>query len=116
VSIKLLGPPDYSDEERQAVIDFVLAFRKSHIRDFLKQVELPKSGTKRDLRKRLQEALDGGGLAYERLVDFLDSMAPWGKQHVFLYHGLQKDIQEWKDPEHTRRQLSRHRLGALFNA
>jgi len=40
-SIKLLGPPDYSAEEQQALIDFVLALRKSHIQDFLRQVELP---------------------------------------------------------------------------
>src|SRR5881397_947913 len=96
-SIKLLGAPDYSAEERLALIDFVLAFRKSHIQDFLKQVELPKSGTKEDLRERLQEALDGGELTYESLVDFLDSVASWGKQHVFLYHGPRSDQQAWKD-------------------
>lgn len=116
VSIKLLGPPDYGDEERQALIDFVLAMRKSNIRDFLKQVELPKSGTKDDLRERLQEALDDGRLAYERLVEFLDSMAPWGKQHVFLYQGPRSDLQAWRDPEHTLRLLKQHRLGNLFNA
>jgi len=49
-SIKLLDPPNYSGDERQALIDFVLALKKSHIQDFLKQVELPKSGTKQDLR------------------------------------------------------------------
>jgi hypothetical protein len=115
-SIKLLGPPDYSAEERQALIDFVLALRKSRIQDFLKQVELRKSGTKEDLRERLQEALDGGDLTYERLVDFLDSMAPWGKQHVFLYHGPRNDVQVWKDPDHVQRLLKQHRLGKLFNA
>jgi hypothetical protein len=115
-SIKLLGPPDYSPEEQQALIDFVLALRKSHIQDFLTQVELPKSGTKQDLRERLQEALDGGDLTYERLVDSLDSVAPWGKQHVFLYHGPRGDVQAWKDPDHTQRLLKQHRLGKLFNA
>jgi hypothetical protein len=115
-SIKLLGPPDYSAKEQQALIDFVLALRKSHVQDFLKQVELPKSGTKQDLRERVQEALDGGDLTYERLVDFLDSVAPWGKQHVFLYQGPRGDVQEWKDPDHTQRLLKQHRLGKLFNA
>jgi hypothetical protein len=115
-SIKLLDPPDYNGDERQALIDFVLALRKSHVRDFLEQVELPKSGTKEDLRERLQEALDGGNLTYERLVDFLDSIAPWGKQHVFLYHGPRNDVQAWKDPDHVQRLLKQHRLGKLFNA
>jgi hypothetical protein len=115
-SIKLLGPPDYSAEERQALIDFVLALRKSHIQAFLMQVELPKSGTKQDLRERLQEALDGGDLTYERLVDSLDSVAPWGKQHVLLYQGPRSDMQAWKDPDHVLRLLKQHRLGMLFNA
>lgn len=115
-TIKLLGPPEYSAEERGALIDFVLALRKSHIQDFLTHVELPKSGTKEDLRERLQEALDGGDLTYERLVDFLDSVAPWGKQHVFLYHGPRNDVQAWKDPDHVQRLLKQHRLGKLFNA
>jgi hypothetical protein len=114
--IKLLGPPDYSAEERGALIDFVLALRKSHIQDFLKQVELSKSGTKEDLRERIHEALDGGDLTYERLVDFLDSVAPWGKQHVFLYQGPRGDVQAWKDPNHTQRLLKRHHVGKLFNA
>src|ERR1017187_9114542 len=115
-STKLLGPPDYSAEEQQALIDFVLALRKSHIQDFLKQVELPRSGTKQELRERLQEALDEGDLTYEVLVDSLDSVAPWGKQHVFLYHGPRGDVQAWKDPDHTPRLLKQHRLGKLFNA
>ena len=109
-SIKPPGPPDYSAEEQQALIDFLLALRKSHIQDFLKQVERPSSGTKQDLRERLQEALDGGTLTYEQLVDSLDSVAPWGKQHVFLYHGPRGDMQAWKDPDHTQGLLKQHRL------
>jgi hypothetical protein len=115
-SIKLLAPPDYSAEERQAVIDFVLALRKSHIRDFLTQVELPKSGTKDDLRERFQEAVDSASLTYEQMVAFLDSAAPWGKQHVLLYRGPSTDMQAWKDPDYTLGLLKQHRLGRLFNA
>jgi hypothetical protein len=115
-SIKLLKPPEYTAEERQALIDFVLALRKSRIQDFLKQVELPKSGTKPDLRERLQEALDEGRLSYEQLVHFLDSVVPWGKQHVFLFTGPRGDMKSWKDPDHVLERLKQHRLGKLFNA
>lgn len=54
----------------------MLALRKSHIKDLLKGIELPVSGTKPDLRDRLEEALKKNGLSYERLVAFLDSVAP----------------------------------------
>lgn len=114
--IKLLHPPDYTAEERQALIDFVLALRKSHIQDFLKRYELPKSGTKPDLRERLQESLDEGRLTFEQLVHFLDFVVPWGKQHVFLYTGPRGDLKSWKDPNHVLQRLKQHRLGNLFNA
>lgn len=114
-SIKLLGAPEYTAEERQALIDFVLALRKSHIQDFLKQLELARSGTKQDLRERLQEALDEGDLTYEQLVELLDGVAPWGKQHVFLYAGPRGSLRLWKDPDQFREHLNHHRLGKLFN-
>jgi len=115
-SVKLLQPLDYTAEERQALIDFVLALRKTHIQDFLQRMGLPKSGTKVDIRERLQEALDEGRLGYEQLVDFLDSVTPWGKQHVFLYTGPRGDLRPWKDPDQLLDRLKHHRLGRLFNA
>jgi len=115
-SIRLLDSPGYTAEECQTLIDFLLALKKAQIQDFLTRVELPKSGTKRELRERLQEALDEGRLAYEQVVDFLDSVVPWGKQHVFLYTGPRDDLRSWKDPDHVLHRLKQHRLGKLFNA
>jgi hypothetical protein len=113
---KVLNPSEYSDEERTVLIDFVLALRKSQIQEFLTDVDLPKSGTKEELRERLQEALDNGSITYEQLVGLLDFVAPWGKQHVFIYHGPRHDIQSWKNPDHISQLLKQHRLGRLFNA
>ena len=115
-SIKLLVPSEFTVEEHELLINFVFALRKSHIKDFLKRADLPVSGTKPELRSKLREALDNGTLAYEQLVDYLDSVAPWGKQHVFLYKGPPWDIKDWKDPEHVLGLLKQHRLDKLFNA
>jgi hypothetical protein len=115
-AISLLDAPDYTAEERGALIDFVLALKKAHIQDFLGRVELPKSGTKPDLRERLQEALDEGRIAYAQVVEFLDSVIPWGKQHVFLYTGPRDDLRSWKNPDHVSQRLKQHHLGKLFNA
>ncbi len=114
--ITLLDAPAYTEHERRVLIDFVLATRKSYIQEFLKRVELPRSGTKSDLRERLRDALDEGLLTHEQLVGFLDSVVPWGKQHVFLFKGPHGDQQAWKDPDHVHRHLKRHRLGKYFNA
>lgn len=115
-SIKLLPPPDYTAQECESLIDFVLALRKSHIKELLKGAELPMAGTKPDLRSRLEDALKKGRFKYERLVEFLDVVAPWGKQHVFLYKGPRGDLQTWKDADHVLGILKQHRLGKLFNA
>jgi len=115
-SIKDLEPPEYTAEERKSLIDFLLALKTAQIREFLKLVELPVSGTRIDLRERVQTALDDGEVTYEQVVGFLDSLAPWGKQHVFLYSGPRGDLAQWKDPDAVFQLLKDHRLGKLFNA
>ncbi|MDH4188127.1 MAG: hypothetical protein OEV08_14140, partial [Nitrospira sp.] len=114
--IKVLDHPDYSESERQALIDFVLAFKKAHIQDFLAGVRLKRSGTKSELRDRIQDGLDEGELTYEQLVGFLDSVSPWGKQHVFLYAGPHGDLQLWKDPAYVLEKMKENDQGELFNA
>lgn len=111
-----LTPTSYTTEECNALIDFVLALRKSYLQSFLKQINLPMYGTKPDLRMRFQEAIKKGILTPEQLIDFLDSVSLWGKQHVFLYKGPQNDIQSWKDPNYVLQLLKQHNLEKLFNA
>jgi len=115
-SVRSLPPPQYTDDEKIALIDFLLSLKKVHVQDFFRAVNLPTSGSKSDLRERLQEALDAGEVSYERAVDFLDSIAPWGKQHVFLYSGPRGDLQPWKDPDLLMQHLKQHRVGKYFNA
>ncbi|MGD0999481.1 MAG: hypothetical protein ABSA67_02175 [Candidatus Brocadiia bacterium] len=114
--ITLLEPPAYTEDERQALVDFVLALRKSYVQEFLRRVDLPIAGAKPDLRERVQEALDEERLTHAQLVEFLDSVAPWGKQHVFLFTGPRTDVRIWRDVDHVRRQLERHGVGNLLNA
>ncbi len=90
--------------------------RNTHIREFFRRVKLPTSGTKADLRARLQDALDEGQVTYGQAVEFLDTYAPWGKQHVFLYDGPRGDLRPWKDPDLLLEHLKRHHVGKYFNA
>lgn len=115
-SIRLLEPPEYTEEEKNALVDFLLALKKTHIQDFFRGIELPRSGTKAELRESLQEALNEGHVTHEQVVDFLDAVAPWGKQHVFLYTGPRSGLQSWKDPDLLLQHLKRHRVGKYFNA
>lgn len=106
----------YTEEEKEQVVAYFLAVRKSHIQDFLDKQNLPRSGTKEELRARIEEALDDGDLDYETLVGALDAVAPWGKQHVQLYDGPKDPGGRWMDPTWIQELLKQHRLGYLFNA
>jgi hypothetical protein len=95
--MKTLKAPDYSLEECEKILEYVVALRKPLIQEFLRRASLPKSGTKTSLRDRIQEALNSGSLQYAAIVDFLDEVTPWGKQHVFLFRGPTSSIATWKD-------------------
>jgi hypothetical protein len=116
LSIKSLPAPEYSDEDKHVLIDFLLALKKTHLRDFFRAVELPSSGTKPELRERIEHALDEGIVTHEQVVTFLDVLALWGKQHVYLYSGPRGDLRPWKDPELLQQHLKQHRVGKYFNA
>ncbi len=115
-SIRTLPPPEYTNDEKLMLIDFLLAMKKTHLRDFFQKLDLPRSGTKAEMRGRLQDALAEGRISYQQIVEFLDSVAPWGKQHVFLYDGPRRDLESWKDPDLLSQHLKQHRVGKYLNA
>lgn len=115
-SIRSLAAPNYTDEERIALIDFVLSLKKSEIERLLREAHLPRTGTKSTLRVRIDEALSSGALDYAEVIGLLDAVTPWGKQHVFLLGGPPMGPGRWLDAESTRRLLLSHDLDHLFNA
>lgn len=71
--------------ESEFLVNSVMAQRAEHAKFLLGSKGLTKSGTKHDLRDRLCEALEDGTITTEDLVELLDSVESWGRQHVFLY-------------------------------
>jgi hypothetical protein len=116
MNIKTLQPSAFTDEEQAQVVTDLLALKKAQIRDFLARSELPKSGTKEQIRERIEEKLDEGSLLLSQLVEFLDEVVPWGKQHVYLYKGPQSSIASWKKTNWLAKLLKKHRLGKYLNA
>jgi len=117
ISVRSLNPPEYTQEKQQVLIDSVLALRKTSIQQLFHESDLPTSGTKPELRERLQEALNEGRVTSQTVVNFLDSFAPWGKQHVFLYDGpTSEDLDFWRESLQVKDLLEQHGLGHLSNA
>jgi hypothetical protein len=116
MSIKMLQPPEFTDDEQAQLVTDLLALKKAQIGDFLVRVGLPKSGTKEQIRSRVEDALGDSTISLARLVQFLDEVIPWGKQHVLLYKGPRTSIANWKKTDCVAELLKRHRLGKYLNA
>lgn len=116
MSIKTLPSPTFTDDEQTQIITDLLALKKVQIGEFLSRCKLTKSGTKEQIRTRIEDALGDGTLSLSEVVQFLDEVIPWGKQHVYLYRGPQSSIADWRKTAWVTQLLKKHRLGKYLNA
>lgn len=116
MSIKTLAPAAFTEDEQALIVTDLLALKKPQIGEFLSRNELPKSGTKKELRARIEESLVSGSLTLSAIVQYLDEVIPWGKQHVYLYNGPQSPIDNWRKPDWVAKLLKKHRFGKYLNA
>lgn len=114
--MKPLQAPGFTEEELAQLLTDLLALKKSQIREFLARTGSARTGTKERIRDRIEEALRDGELTAAEIVQFLDEVVPWGKQHVFLYKGPSSPITNWRNTDWVRTLLKQRRLGNLLNA
>jgi hypothetical protein len=106
----------FADDEQSRIVTDLLALKKLQIAGFLAQVNLPRSGTKKDIRDRIETALADKSLMLGRIVEFLDAVIPWGKQHVYLYDGPKSSIADWRKTEYLAKLLTDNGMATLLNA
>lgn len=99
------GQLHYTEEEHMLLLEYVSRLNKDQLSDFLFQQDLPKSGTKEDLKRRIADELSAGNITHVDLIDLLDRTAPSGKQHVFLYDGSPRNVMRWRDNAFVRQQI-----------
>ena len=114
--VMVLAPPRYSQQEKSLLLGYVMALKADRIREFLAEHDEPTSGAKSDLRERIAECLDAETLGFEDLVGLLDSVASWGKQHVYLYAGPAQSVAAWRGRAHVDRLLKKRGVAKLLNA
>lgn len=116
MTIATLQPSQFCDDEQAQLLADLLALRKEQIREFLARNKLLVSGTKEAIRSRIEDTLGDGVLSFSQLVQFLDEVIPWGKQHVLLYKGPRAPIAGWKNTDWVASLLRKNRLGKYLNA
>ena len=67
------------------------------------------------LRERLEESLAAGAITTVDIVDFLDEVEPWAKQHVFLFDGGDGLVEGWQDMDTLRGQLAEANVAELLD-
>lgn len=114
--LKTGSSPSFNEDEQSLIIADLLSLKKKQIGEFLRGCNLPRSGTKEQLRARIEDALEEETLSLAQIVHFLDSVIPWGKQHIYLFSGHDDDISDWRKPEWVSKLLKQHRMGKHLNA
>ncbi len=116
LGLKELQPPEYTAEEKEKIIQYFMKLKGDLIRQFLEKHELLKSGIKSQLRLRILEHLDNGTLEYKDLVNFLDDVSPWEKQHVILLNGSETELRKWRHNTNIQSILIKSRFSRYWNA
>jgi hypothetical protein len=109
------APPTYTAEEVELLLAYVAELRKDILQGFLERSDLVKSGNKAEVITRLQSAVEEGSLSYDALIELLDDVEPWNKQHVFLYNGTTAPIASWRDVSWVEAHLKQHRVHKYLN-
>lgn len=106
----------FTKDEKALIIADLLTLKKKQIQEFFASVGLARSGTKEEFRARIEEAVEDGSLSLPQIVEFLDSVIPWGKQHVYLFKGPTSSIANWRNEAWVEQLLKKHRLAKYLNA
>jgi hypothetical protein len=99
------APNQDQRSESELLIDILLGLRVDRVRAFMDRVELPRSGTKSELRERADVGLLDGTFSINDLVDYLDEVEPWGRQHVILLEAEGAASSGWRRTDGIRRRL-----------
>lgn len=98
----------YSPEEKSKIFDYFKELKLDYIKLFLTEKGLRKTGNKEQLIEELKEHVENKHVSLSELVNFLDNLTPYGKQHVFLYNGPEQEVVSWRQADYVRNVLKKH--------
>jgi hypothetical protein len=111
-----LSPIKYSDnivfreKEQEEIIKYFMDLNLDFIKNFCDIYDIPKRGNKPDYEKRIIENINEGVINYSNLIDFVDEIEKYGKQHVLLYEGSETILNNWNNNENVNEILKGNKL------
>ena len=81
--------------EKEQLVSELVALTTEQRLDFMAANSLPISlSNKGEVRERISDGLKAGDFGHEAIIGYLDSVVPWGKQHVFLFKGPKLELKK----------------------
>jgi len=102
-------------EELALLVDYLFAHRKHHVQSFLGEHGIPRTGTKLQLRERLQQSRNDGHFRVLDLITLLDRIEGWGNQHCYLFRAADSRAASWRKQSTVEKTLRENRCIGLLN-
>jgi hypothetical protein len=101
--------------QRELLIEYLYTHKKIYLQNFFADKSLPYSYSKRVLKDKLSSYAQAGQQQLDDLINLLDKIEGWGRQHVYLYTAPSTLSAEWRQEEVVRRYLTRSGHEGLLN-
>jgi hypothetical protein len=102
-------------EERDLLLAQLSALHSNLIRDFMRENEIgPLSGRKDELVDRIRAGLVGNDVTWRELIEYLDRVEPFNKQHVTLYRFRGDAGADYANAEAVKALLAKHGLSDVW--
>jgi hypothetical protein len=105
----------YNTEEQALAVASLLRLNNSLINEFLNNSNIKKGNNKAELRIRITDALEADVISYADIYTYLNPIESWGRQHVVLYEGPAKDLDQWRNPTWVANHIEEQGLTGLLN-
>jgi hypothetical protein len=102
--------------DQDIALDLLLDHKAQFVRAFLEGHGIPTSGTKEELRDRLDQALGTGRVAVGDIIEHLDEIEGWGNQHLYLYRAPDGLLPTWRSETSVKAILRTAKKISLLNA
>jgi hypothetical protein len=102
-------------DEGQILLDLLFSHRMSWVQDFLRTNDLPVSGTKDELRERIEDLRAAETISIADLITLLESVEGWGNQHAYLYRAGDMLLDFFSNETQVKAKLKSRRCLDLFN-
>ena len=104
-----------TQDERDRLVGMVLGHNLQHVREFLQNRGIPKSGNKEQLEERIYNSLDSHRLVDSELIWLLDTIEGWGNQHIYLYKVTPHYLASLKDSSYVEELINSNGMKEVYN-